>query len=361
VSDPDPRAALKPRIRAMKAYTLAPQSAPVKVNQNENPWDLPQELKDEIFDRARAQPWSRYPAFVPAELRDLLAGFSGWRPDGILAGNGSNELIQVVFGCVVEPGIGVILAEPTFTLYRQMVTVFGGTVIGVPMRDDLTFDLDAMLAAAADPSVKMIVACSPNNPTGEALPEADVIRLLTSFDGLVVVDEAYHEFSGWSAVCLLERHRNLVVLRTFSKAMGLAGVRFGYLLADPELVVEFDKVRLPYNVGRLTQAAVQVVIEHYDDVLAPRIRRLVELRDLLTAQVGAIAGFEPRPTSANFFLVHSRWPPSEIYEAMFERGVLIRNVSGYPMLDRYFRLNVGTEAENSAVVSALTAVSQERS
>ncbi|MCP4868671.1 MAG: histidinol-phosphate transaminase [Proteobacteria bacterium] len=360
MSDRDPRDVIKPRIRALKAYTLAPRTAPVKVNQNENPWDLPPALKEEVLERARAQPWSRYPAFIPADLCESLAGFAGWRADGILAGNGSNELIQVAFGCVVEAGVKVVLPEPTFTLYRQMVTVFGGDVIGVPMREDLSFDVDAMLAAAQAPDVKMIVVCSPNNPTGAGLDAVAVSRLLTAFDGLVVVDEAYHEFSGWSAVTLLPKHRNLVVLRTFSKAMGLAGVRFGCLLADPDLVTELDKARLPYNVGRLTQAAVQVAIEHYDDVLKPRIDRLVRFRDALTVRIGAIDGFDPVPTSANFFLVRSRWSPTDVCEAMYERGVLIRNVSAYPMLGEYFRVNVGTEDENEAVVSALTAIAQER-
>jgi len=361
VSGADPRDAVKPRIRAMTAYTLAPRTAPVKVNQNENPWDFPPALKEEVLDRARAEPWSRYPEFLPAALRESLAAFSGWRPDGILAGNGSNELIQVAFGCVVEPGVSVVLPEPTFTLYRQLVTVLGGEVLGVPLAPDLSFDVDALLAAARDPRVRMIVLCSPNNPTGAALGEPDVSRILTAFDGLVVVDEAYHEFSGWSAAALLPRHRNLIVLRTFSKAMGLAGVRFGYLLADPDLVTELDKARLPYNVGRLTQAAVQVALEHYADVLEPRIRELVTQREDLRARIAEIDGFDPRPTSANFFLVHSRWDPGEVCEAMLDRGVLIRNVSGYPMLERYVRVNVGTEAENAAVVSALVAIAEERS
>ncbi len=357
MSGADPRAAIKPRIRAMQAYTLAPRTAAIKVNQNECPWDLPDDLKDEVLRRARDQAWSRYPTFNPRELRESLAGFAGWRPDGVLAGNGSNELIQVTLSCVVEPGVSVVLPEPTFTLYRQMVTVLGGTVSGVSMRPDLGFDADGMLAAAGSADVRMIVACSPNNPTGAALDADAVSRLLTSFDGLVVIDEAYHEFAGWSAASLLPEHRNLVVLRTFSKAMGLAGVRFGYLLADPELVLELNKARLPYNVGRLTQAAVQVAIERYDDVLAPRIAELVRLRDELVAGVAAIDGLTPAPTAANFVCVHSsRRDPGDVCEAMYERGVLIRNVSGYPMLDRYFRINVGTADENAAVLAALREV-----
>lgn len=359
MSERDPRDAIKPRIRALDAYTLAPRTAPVKVNQNENPWDFPAALKEEVLERARAQPWCRYPAFLPVELRESLAGFAGWRPDGILAGNGSNELIQVVFSCVAEPGVSVVLMEPTFTLYQQMVTVLGGTIVALRPRELTRIGLDGVADLPGLANARMIVLCSPNNPTGAAVRESELRELLTKFDGLVVVDEAYHEFSSWSAVSLLPQHRNLVVLRTFSKAMGLAGVRFGYLLADPELVTELDKARLPYNVGRLTQAAVQVAIEHYDELLRPRIERLGQLRDSLMEAIGAIDGFEPLPTAANFFLVHSRWSPPDVCEAMFERGVLVRDVSSYPLLGEYFRVNVGTKAENATVVSSLTALAEE--
>ncbi len=359
MSDSDPRRFLKPRVREMAAYTLAPRLAAVKVNQNECPWDLPEALKQEIVARALAEPWSRYPDFVPAALCEAVAGFAGWRADGVLPGNGSNELIQVVLGCAVGERTPVVLPEPTFTLYRKMVTVFGGRTEVVPLRDDLGFDVDGLLAAAERTSAPLIVVNSPNNPTGQALSEADVLRLLREHDGLLVLDEAYHEFSGWTAAPLLAEHRNLVILRTFSKAVGLAGIRFGYLLADPELTTQLDKARLPYNVGRLTQAAVHVAVEHYDDVLRPRIDAMVRMRDDLRDAVAAIDGLAPVPSAANFMLVRCPWSPGDVCEALFQRGVLARNVSSYPMLDHYFRINVGTDEENAAVVAALTQVARE--
>lgn len=357
----DPRSFLKLRVREMAAYTLAPRVAAVKVNQNECPWDLPEPLKQEVVRRALSEPWSRYPEFVPAALCEAVARFAGWRPDGVLPGNGSNELIQVVLSCVVDSGTSVVLPEPTFTLYRKMVTVLGGTVQSVPLREDLGFDVDAMLATARSTGAPLIVVNSPNNPTGAVLSEAEVARILREHDGLLVLDEAYHEFAGWTAAPLLAEHRNLVLLRTFSKAMGLAGVRFGYLLADPELTTQFDKARLPYNVGRLTQAAVQVALEHYDDVLRPRIEAIIDMREQIRERVQQLPGLEPLPSAANFMLVRCPWSPTVVCDALYARGVLARDVSGYPMLQQYFRINVGTAEENTTVIDALDAVTQELS
>jgi histidinol-phosphate aminotransferase len=199
-----------------------------------------------------------------------------------------------------------------------------------------------------------VVVCSPNNPTGTSLALGDVERLCEASDALVVIDEAYHEFSGRSVVPLLERHPNLVVLRTFSKAMALAGLRIGYLLASPELVREVNKARLPYNVNFLSQAAAIAAIDEYESALAPTVRRLVGERERLLARLADVPGVRAFASDANFFLLECTGAdPKAVFAALLRRGVLVRDVTSYPTLSRFLRVSVGSEAENDAFLHAL--------
>src|SRR5687767_9186763 len=221
---------IKPQVRALKAYSLKPDRGAVKLNQNESPWDAPDEVRRETLRRMERRAWSRYPDFTPASLHEKLAAFAGWRADGVVAGNGSNELIQATLMVTVGEGSRVLISEPTFALYRQVVTVLGGEVLSVPLNDWLGFDVGALVETIERDEPDIVILCSPNNPTGCRVEEDELERLLTRTSGIVVVDEAYFEFSGRTVAPLLERHSNLAVFRTFSKAMGLAGLRVGYLL-----------------------------------------------------------------------------------------------------------------------------------
>jgi histidinol-phosphate aminotransferase len=357
----DPLRHVKPAVRAQKAYTLALREAPVKLNQNENPWDLPEALKRRVLEKALLRPWSRYPDFDPRELLAALARFSRWRADGILAGNGSNELIEALLLVTVSPGTKVVIPQPTFTLYSLMTTILGGEPVFVPLRREapggaagFAYDVEALLAAREASGASVTIVCSPNNPTGTSLPLADVERLCAASDSLVVVDEAYHEFSGRSAVPLLERHANLVVLRTFSKAMALAGLRVGYLLASPDLVREVNKARLPYNVNFFSQAAAIAAIEEYEPVLAPTVRELTAERERLLSRLADVPGVRAHASDANFFLLEMTGAdPGAVFASLLRRGVLVRDVTSYPMLSSFLRVSVGSAEENDAFLHAL--------
>jgi histidinol-phosphate aminotransferase len=351
----DPLAYVKPAVRAITGYTLAARQAPVKINQNENPCDLPDALKRRVLEKALLRPWSRYPDFDPKELREKLAVFARWRPDGIVVGNGSNELIEALLLVTVGAGTRVVIPEPTFTLYALLTTVLGGEPVRVRLTPDLQYDPEAIARARRQAGAAVTVVCSPNNPTGGVLPTADVRRLCEEGDGLVAIDEAYHEFAGESVVPLLERNRNLVVLRTFSKAMGMAGLRVGYLLASPELVREIDKARLPYNVNFFSQMAALAAIEDYAQLRAT-VRRLAEERERLMALLKDMPGVRPHPSRANFFLIELLdADPKAVFEGLYRRGVLVRDVTSYPMLSRCLRVSVGSPEENEAFLRALGA------
>jgi histidinol-phosphate aminotransferase len=346
---------IKADVRAIKAYTLVERETRVKINQNESPWDLPDEAKRRVVERVLARSWARYPAFDPTELIGRLAAHSGWRPDGILAGNGSNELIEALLLVTVGKGTPVIIPEPTFTLYALLTKVLGGEAVRVPLTKDLVYDVASIREARRLHRAPVTILCSPNNPTGCSVSSEDVRTLCRESDGLVVVDEAYHEFSGVSAVPLLRDLENLVVLRTFSKAMALAGLRVGYLMASPELVVEINKGRLPYNINFISQLGAMAALDEWP-LLQERVRQIVGERAKLARSIQALGGVRVYPSDANFLLLEfATHDPKKILEAVFARGVLVRDVSSYPMLERCLRVSVGSPEESAALVAALEA------
>ena len=344
---------IKPSVRALRAYTLSPHRASVKINQNENPWDAPAEIKDEVLRRFAARKWSRYPDFVPVSLHERLAEFAGWKADGVIAGNGSNELIQALLTVSIGPGKRVLISEPTFTLYKQVATILGGEVETVLLTPELTYDVAALLKTIEETQADVTIICSPNNPTGCVIDEGDLISVLEASRGLVVIDEAYHEFAQQSVVPLLNEHENLIVLRTFSKAMAFAALRVGYLLASPELVTEIRKAVLPYNLNAFSQVAAEVALEKYPALLGPTVEAIVTERERLYTAISHLRGLTPVLSRGNFMVVRSDTDPKQIFEELLKRDILVRDVSGYPMLGQYFRVSVGTPEENDRLLRAL--------
>jgi histidinol-phosphate aminotransferase len=349
---------IKASVLALRPYSLVPHRASVKLNQNENPWDAPAEIKQETLNRMEARAWSRYPDFIPQRLHERLAAFSGWRPDGIIAGNGSNELIQALLMVTIGEGKRVLITEPTFALYRQITTVLGGEVVSVPLRSDLQFDVAALLEEIEKKQPDVTIICSPNNPTGCVISDEELVVVLKAARGLIVIDEAYHEFAGHSAVELLGDHKNLVVLRTFSKAMAMAAFRVGYLLAAPELAREVAKAVLPYNLNAFSQTAGEVAIEMFEAKLQPLVEAICTERDRLYVELSNIPGLVPLQSQANFMVVHSNKGPKQVFTELLKRDILVRDVSGYPMLKDYFRLSVGTPEENDLLLKALREIFQ---
>ena len=344
---------IKSQVRTLRAYSLSPHRVSVKLNQNENPFDLPVTIKEEVVRRLMSRPWSRYPDFVPSSLLERLSSFADWPREGILAGNGSNELIQALLMVTLCEGKRVLICEPTFSLYRQISTVLVAEVHAVPLTAELQFDVPAMRQSMRNTRPDITILCSPNNPTGCVISDTELATLLEESTGIVAVDEAYHEFAERSVVPLLKDFKNLVVLRTFSKAMALAGVRVGYLLAAPELTREIAKALLPYNLNVFSQTAAEVAIEMYEQELQSLIGTIISERERVFHQLKQIDGLSPIPSSANFMVVRSRVNPRTVFEELLKRDILIRDVSGYPMLEEYFRFSIGTPEENNKLIEAL--------
>ena len=344
---------IKPQVRELRAYSLEAYRASIKLNQNENPFDLPRAVKHEVLRRVSERAWSRYPDFVPSSLLERISSFAGWPREGLLAGNGSNELIQAFLMITLGRGKRVLICEPTFSLYRQISTILEADVQSVRLTPQLGFDTAALRRAIRDLQPDVSIICSPNNPTGCVLSDEDLSAVLSESKGLVAVDEAYHEFAGHSVAGLLAEFKNLVVLRTFSKALALAGLRVGYLLGDPEVVREIAKALLPYNLNFVSQTAAEVAMEMYETELRPLIDQMILERQRLFVALNAIDGLTPVNSRANFMVVRSKRDPKQVFEELLDRDILVRDVSSYPMLSEYFRVCVGTPRENDQLIAAL--------
>jgi histidinol-phosphate aminotransferase len=250
----------------------------------------------------------------------------------------------------VEKGTRVVIPQPTFTLYKLLATILGGELKEVLLTETLEFDIARMLDAASSADVTVI--CSPNNPTGCLIGLSDLKEILRTAAGLVIVDEAYHEFSRQTVVPLLHEFKNLIVLRTFSKAMAMAGLRVGYLLAHPELVQEISKAKLPYNLNIFSMAAAEAAIEHFDQ-LKPQINLLIEERERLCGLMSWIPGIKAYPSQANFIAFETSMAPADVFSSLYAEGILVRDVSRYPMLGKFLRVSVGSPSENDQFLAAL--------
>jgi histidinol-phosphate aminotransferase len=347
-------ALIKPSVRAQAAYSLEQPVTARKLNQNEAPADLPAGLKREILARAGALPWHRYPAFVPTHLTEIIARRSGWVADGVLVGNGSNEVIQAALAVTLGDGDTVVAPSPTFSLYRLLAGVMGARYVPVPLNPDFSFDVDALIAQVRRERARVLVLNSPNNPTGSALPNGAVERCLAETDAILLCDEAYQEFGGPSAVSLLGRSPRVVVLRTFSKAIGLAGLRFGYALAHPEMAREIAKAKLPYNVNAITLAAAEVAFEHAE-VFEARTRAVIAERERFLGALAEIPGIHAFPSAANFVLIRMETVPARVVfrRLLDEDSILVRDVSHGSGLQECLRISIGEREDMDAVIGAL--------
>lgn len=351
---------IKPTVRAQPAYSLAAPAARRKLNQNESPFDVPAELKRVICERVLQAPWQRYPAFAPQSLLERLGQIYRWSPDGILVGNGSNELIQATLATTLGAEDTALAPTPTFSLYRLLTSVAAARYVTVPFGPGYVYDIDALIATASRERAKVIILNSPNNPTGSALPADAVERLLEKTDALLVLDEAYQDFGGPSALPLLPTSDRLVVLRTFSKALGMAGLRFGFALGAPAVMSEIAKGKLPYNVNLFTLTAAEVMLDHLE-VRTEHIRRITASRDQSLPRLRDLPDVTVYPSAANFILIRfERVPARTVFRRLLdEYGILVRDVSAVPELAECLRISVGTDEDMDAVVDALATILSE--
>ncbi len=347
---------VRPEVRQLSAYHLDQVPCRFKLDQNEVPQDLPRRLKEEVARRLLTRDWARYPDFHGNDLRRDLGALHGHPWEGVLVGNGSNELLGAAIEALVPPGGEILSAHPTFSLYRMFALRVGAGAEMLPPRDDLKLPLDEMEAEIEAYPKRPVVLCTPNNPTGDAATPERVQRLLEKLEGPLLLDNAYGEFCRFDYRPLLAEHPHLLIFRTFSKAWCLAGLRLAYVLAHPELTAEILKVKLPYNLGHAGIVAGRVVLEARE-VLERRVR-LIRGRRERWAEMLRGFGFTVYRSEANFLLVRSPEgvPIETVRDGLADRGILVRDVSHYPGLSDCMRVSIGDGRAERAVERALTEI-----
>jgi histidinol-phosphate aminotransferase len=347
---------IRPEVRAERAYHVGSHAdTEVKLNQNESPYDLPAELKQDLVSRFLDVPFNRYPTEQPDALARALADRDGHPSDGILVGNGSNELTYTLGLSLVSTGDPVVLPRPMFALYESMVRLHGGRVVGIAPRDDLSFDVDAVAKAVRAENPPLTVVTSPNNPTGLALSLDQIDHVVRASCGIVLVDEAYVEFNPYGSMQpRLQRSPNVIIMRTLSKAFGLAGLRLGYMMGHPRVIAEMMKARLPFMVDRLAQAAAHAILAQ-PDLVAQRVASMIDSTAHLTQTLSELPGVEVVPSMTNFVLFRTPLPPGDLLDRLATSRVLIRNMGGYPELAGFLRVSAGTPDENREFLTALKA------
>lgn len=345
---------IRPAVREQSEYVVgAPSDVEVKLNQNESPYDLPDELKDELLDAFAQVEFNRYPTEQPNRVRRALADHDDVDPENIIVGNGSNEITYTFGLAFLDPGDPVVLPRPMFSLYEKVAHLQGADLTSVPVGEDLRFATEGLVEAVRATGAALTVLATPNNPTGRAMTLGEIERVAAASPGIVVVDEAYIEFNSVSsAVNLLDAHPNIIVLRTLSKAFGLAGLRIGYLIAREPVVRELMKARLPFMVDRFAEQTALAVLER-PDLLEERVRRVQVSITEVTEALQTMDEVEVVPSEANFVIFTTPMDADQLQNRLADDGVLLRNMGGYPELEGFLRVSAGTPAENKAFLTAL--------
>jgi len=327
-----------------------PVESIIKMDANENPYGCSPRVHQALADGRNL---NIYPDNGQRELHRLLAGYTGVAAEHIVASGGSNQLIDLIVRLFVDPGDEVINCVPTFDIYRFSTEICGGTLVNVPRDDNFAVDVKAVKAAIND-RTKLIFLANPNSPTGNIIPRPDILDIVDT--GIpVVVDEAYYEFSGETVVPLVSRYKNLMVLRTFSKWAGLAGLRVGYGIFPPRIADYLMAIKMPYNVNVAAIIAVRESLEDLDYLL-DRVKAIVTERERLFNELKKLKWLKPFPSQANFVFCNVlEGSAGELQRKLREKGILVRYFDK-PLLQNSIRISAGKPEHTDVLMKTLHAL-----
>jgi histidinol-phosphate aminotransferase len=343
---------IRPEILRLLPYHVPSSSGMIKLDAMENPYSLPETLREEIAQLVTTISANRYPdsnsVLLKSSLRETMEIPMGM---DIMLGNGSDEIIQIVALSLAKPGAVLMSVEPAFVMFRMIATYARMEYIGIPLKANFSLDLDLMLTAITKYQPAVIFIAYPNNPTGNLFDAEAVSRIIESAPGVVVVDEAYHAFADASFMDKLSEYPNLLLMRTLSK-LGLAGLRLGLLTGRSEWLIQLEKVRLPYNVGVLTQEVVRKILQ-YPNILQQQADAIKAERVVMSKYLNVLDGVEAFPSDANFILFRVS-KASQVFSELKKRNILIKNLDGsHPLLKNCLRVTIGTPDENKQFLRVL--------
>ncbi len=349
---------IRPEIRSFIPYDANQQPYKIKLDANESPFNMPFKARQKLAEFILNNPeLNLYPDTDSIKLRKALS--EHWDVDyrNIIVGTGSDQLIQILANVFVGPGDKVLYPAPSFGMYADSCIIAGGTPVKYILEPENRFEYSkqTIFEAYDREKPKLIYICNPNNPTGNLMPKEDILEVVSYCkSSVVIVDEAYAEFCDSTVIPYVKEYENLIVLRTFSKAYGLAGIRCGYSIAGTSLTRAVNLARAPYNISSLSQYAAQLVLEEKEEI-RKNISCLVEERKRLSEELAKLQGIEVYQSYSNFILVRVK-DCREVYKKLCEKGIFLRIFGSSPLLENCMRISVGTPQQNTILLDELASI-----
>lgn len=347
-------------VLAEKEYIVTDEKKPIKLNQNENPFDWSKQLKAELSDAILASDWNRYPTVYPLTLIEKLSTIHQLKSAQFLVGHGSNELIYSSLWAILEKGDRVLIPTPCFSLYQTVAQLCGAEVIPF-LANETTLKVDEfrLVESVKKHQPKITIISSPNNPTGQRISVETVTEICKLSTGLVWLDEAYIEFSeNLSLLPRLNEFPNLIILRTFSKAMALAGLRLGYLIAHQDIISGFKRTKVPFTVDQISQIIGLFILDR-PWLIEESIKKIMNEKEKFYRYFNQWESFHLFESDTNFFIFKTlKSSHLEVFDSLLTRGILVRNVSSYPLMNGCLRVSIGTPAENDHFLQIMTEINQ---
>jgi histidinol-phosphate aminotransferase len=345
----------RPDLADLRPYEVKEVPYRIKMDANENPFDLPKEIKEVLASELLKHQFNRYPDPTAKELREKLSEQLRVNIGQIAMGNGSDELISYLITAFGRDNARVVFPTPTFSMYEILAKVAGVEVRSASLTEDFDISVDELIAQLKPGGTNLVFFSYPNNPTGNCFDRQGIIEFLERDDTIVILDEAYYDFSGKTFLPILNQYPNLVILRTFSKAYGLAGLRIGYMIAHPDVTSEIHKVRLPYNLNSFSQKVALKLLEHSHQAIA-QVSVILKERERIFQKLAQLDHIHPFPTDANFVLFRTSEDAECLFEHLLTKGILIRNLNRPGLLRNCLRVTVGTPEENNAFLNGIKTI-----
>ncbi|MBP9014252.1 MAG: histidinol-phosphate transaminase [Smithella sp.] len=346
------------KIFNQNGYIAPEESGAIKLDSNENPFSIQEPLKRILLEKFLGIDFNRYPAAGSPALRERFARYYGVKKNMIMPGNGSDELIQIL--CMTFKGSiqGVLVPVPTFSMYKIIAVNTGNKVVEVPLDKRFDLDVETMTSKIKNNFPALIFLSCPNSPTGNLFSRSKIEAIIKKTPGFVVIDEAYGAFCGQSLLPLLKKYDNVIFLKTLSK-LGMASIRLGFLLGNADVIVQLDKVRLPYNVNALSQTAAGFFLDHQKEFMK-QIKEITQRREELYRELKKIKWIKVYPSQANFIFFSCAFDSNRIYNKLVAEGIVVKDINLPPLLTNCIRVTVGTKKENEAFLKTLKSITPER-
>lgn len=339
------------KIKSLKAYEVEDFDCEIKLHANENPFSLPPELTPIFQECLKNLQLNRYPDPDCGLLKQAITGITHIPAESLVIGNGSDELIQLILQIFCDAGDTYAFPDPTFGMYSIIGKGLGLSPRPFPLDENWDFDGDKFLEFLVEQNARVVFFSYPNNPTGNCYSAVEIKKVIAGFRGIVVLDEAYFDFAQQSFYQEIKNHNNLIVLRSLSK-IGLAALRVGYGMADPYIIEQINKVRLPYNSNTLSQEFAARLLQNFSPIES-QIKLILQERDRLLEGISKIDSLRVFPSNSNFILFRAANDAEKLFKYLIKNGILIRNLNAHPRLKNCLRVTVGTQKENDYFLAQL--------